>query len=153
MWKGSHLSVSKHRKWTHIFSFIIHWSLIRFVEEVTAMAEVMKEQSFWDIFGCCLFLVCGCSCAGDGVQWADDGDKKQVVKKLSTNFIFYHCCCVLFLAEGCRCLLCSVLVLMMGWMPTFWCSLMLCSPLVQFLLLMWEGGQQLGYCRVHRDIQ
>jgi hypothetical protein len=32
------------------------------------MAQVMKEQSFWDIFCCCVFVVCGCSCVGDGVQ-------------------------------------------------------------------------------------
>ncbi len=38
------------------------------MEEVTGMAQVMKERSFWDIFGCCFFLVCRCSCVGDEVR-------------------------------------------------------------------------------------
>ncbi len=58
------------------------------MEVVTIMAQVMNEQSFWDrLSWLFVFLVCGCSGIGDG-------NKKQVIKKLSKNF---YCCFICFL--------------------------------------------------------
>lgn len=153
MWKVSHMFVSKCQKPTCILYFIIHWSWIWFVEVVIVMVQVMKERSF----GIYLVVVCFSYVWLQLHGWWSKMSWwwrwKAGCQEAKHQFCFYHCCCVLFLVQGCKCLLCFVLVLMMGWMPTFWCSLMLCSHVLQFLLHMWEGGQEPGYCRVHRGIQ
>ncbi len=86
--------MSKHQKLICILSFIIHWCSTQFVKAMTMMAQVMKEQSFWNSHGClfAFFLLCGCNCMGDGMKWADDGDKEWVIGKLSTKIMFYHSC-------------------------------------------------------------
>ncbi len=63
------------------------------MEVVTTKAQVMNEQSFWDMLSWLfVFLVCGCSGVGDGARLVGDGDKKHVIKKLSKNFYYCFLC-------------------------------------------------------------
>ncbi len=53
------------------------------------MAQVMKEQKFWDEFGWLfIFLVCGCNGIGDKMRLVDSRNKNRVLEKLNMNILF-----------------------------------------------------------------
>jgi hypothetical protein len=69
-----------------IFDQSLKWDPI--VEAMATMAQVMKEQFFWDNFGSLfIFLVCGCNDVGHEIRLVDDGNKNQVVEKLNMNLL------------------------------------------------------------------
>ncbi len=85
---------------TSCFSFIIHWSVLQFVEVVTTMSLIYEKTMFLGLVLLVFFSLCMVVVGvGDGMRLMENGNKKPIFEKLSTQstilfflarFMFLH---------------------------------------------------------------